>query len=63
MTELLPQLSGAALVKHMETRHGYTTWCPPKPNTREYKVWRRQHAEEAHGCWADQQDHTHRGTP
>ncbi len=52
-------LRGRALVQHMLDAHGYVTWNPPEPNTSEYRRWVRQHEEDLHGRWADQQDHTH----
>jgi hypothetical protein len=57
--EELPVLKGKALIDHMQERHHYVTWKPPRPNTRDYKDWQRQHDEDNHGRWAEQSDHTH----
>lgn len=53
------KLVGKALVDHMQSAHGYLTWHPPTPNSREYRAWKRDHENDYHGRWADQQDHDH----
>ena len=58
----LPRFTGQQLMDHMRKDHGYTSWYSPKTNSKEYKLWQRQHEQDCHGRWADQQDHTHRTT-
>lgn len=50
---------GKALVKHMQDAHGFVTWNPPRPGTREYENWKQDHETLYHGLLADQQDHEH----